>query len=66
MELIKINLEVEMRETNLNKMAERVAAIEGKKISLDIAQIKEVMKIVFEELAALPSTEVEEILKEYR
>jgi hypothetical protein len=52
--------------TNLNEFARRVAYSEGLKVELPIGQIKEVMRIVFQELAALTPVQVDEILKRFR
>jgi hypothetical protein len=51
---------------NLNMLARDVALIEGGKVSLSIAQVKEVMRILLEALAALPGHEVERVLRRYR
>jgi len=51
---------------NLNELARRVTEAEGKKVELPIGQIKEVMRIVFQELAAMTSDQVETILKRFR
>jgi len=49
---------------NLNNLAKRVAEREkGNEVS--IAQIKEIMKILFEELAAVNPIEVLKILQKY-
>jgi hypothetical protein len=52
--------------TNLNELARRVAHDEGMKVEVSIAQIKEIMAILFRHLAAMESVKVEEILKRYR
>jgi hypothetical protein len=52
--------------TNLNEFARRVAYSEGLKVQLPIGQIKEVMRIVFQELATLTPIQVDEILKRFR
>lgn len=52
--------------TNLNEFARRVAYSEGLKVALPIGQIKEVMRIVFQELAVLAPDKVEDILKRFR
>jgi hypothetical protein len=51
---------------NLNELAKDITLQEGKAQSLSIAQVKEVMKLVFTRLADLSSSEVEKILKKYR
>jgi hypothetical protein len=51
---------------NLNKLAVMVARNEGLKQQLSIAQIKEVMRILFTILASEEPKEVELVLKRYR
>lgn len=50
---------------NLNTLAKEVTLKEGKKLSLSIAQVKEVSKILFTRLAAIKIAEVTSILKKY-
>jgi len=52
--------------TNLNEFARRVAYSEGLKVELPIGQIKEVMRIVLQELATLTPIQVDEILKRFK
>ena len=52
--------------TNLNELARRVAHDEGLKVELPIGQIKEVMRILFQRLAAMSPERVEEILGRFR
>lgn len=40
-----------MKAINLNDLAKKIACKEGKKVAVDIAQIKEVQRLVLEELA---------------
>jgi len=47
---------------DLNEFARRVTLLEGKKKSLSIAQVKEVIKIVFDELAKNPFAAFWELL----
>lgn len=51
---------------NLNDFAKLITAQEGLKESISIAQIKELNKIVFTELAKLDPKQVEDILNRYR
>lgn len=51
---------------NLNKLARRVAAAEGGKVNLPIAQIKETMRCLFVELAGIEAEEVLRIVARYR
>ena len=49
--------------TNLNTLAKNITLQEGKKLNLSIAQVKEVMRILIEELKALTFAEVIELLR---
>lgn len=51
---------------NLNELARKITLKEGLKESISIAQVKEVMKILFIELSLLEEKEVLAILKRYR
>ena len=51
---------------NLNKMATRITLKEGKKKSISIGQVKEVMKLTFQELAKIECFEVLKIVRKYR
>lgn len=51
---------------NLNKLAKRIALREGKKKQVNIAQIKEIMRLTFEELNKFSSDEVKKILDKYK
>ena len=51
---------------NLNELAREVTLKEGKKEQMSIAQVKEVMKILLEELAYMDSGDLEKTLKRYR
>lgn len=55
-----------MAATNLNFLAARVAAREGKKKQVNIAQIKETIKATLEELRLLEDRDVIIILNRYR
>ena len=50
---------------NLNKLAVEITKKEGKKISVSVSQIKEVMKIMFTKLAKMKEVEVKKILARY-
>lgn len=50
---------------NLNKFARRVTLAEGKKVQISIAQVKEVIRIVLSEMAALPPEEAIKMIKRY-
>jgi predicted DNA-binding antitoxin AbrB/MazE fold protein len=52
--------------TNLNDLAKRVTLKEGKKLNLSIAQVKEVMRILFSSLTEMKFKDVVEILNRYR
>jgi hypothetical protein len=54
---------------NLNKLAKRIAKKEGKKKQVSIAQIKEIMKLLFQELYKIEkkkSGEVQKVLNRYK
>lgn len=50
---------------NLNKFAKSIAEIEDGLEEVNIAQIKEIMKIIFTELAHMEPIEIFKILKKY-
>ena len=51
---------------NLNELAKQVTIVEGQSKSTNIAQVKEVMKILFQKLAKMTITEVAQILEKYK
>ena len=51
---------------NLNDVAKTLTLQEGKKVSLPIGQVKEVMRLTLRLLAYLPMPEVEALLRRYR
>ena len=51
---------------NLNDLAREVTLEEGLKKSISIAQVKEVMKIVFKKLAGHEEETVLKVLRRYR
>ena len=51
---------------NLNEVARTITAQEGKKVSLPIGQVKEVLRLTLRWLAYLPSAEVDALLRRYR
>ncbi|MBT9131413.1 MAG: hypothetical protein DDT42_01507 [candidate division WS2 bacterium] len=51
---------------NLHDLAVRIALIEGKKISLSVAQVKEVLKVTLIELALMEEKEVLETLRKFK
>ena len=55
-----------MAAINLNVLAQKIAQSEGKKVSLPIGQIKEVMRIMGRELANLDVMDLADTLKKYR
>ena len=55
-----------MKRINLNHMARDITLKEGGKVSLSIAQVKEVMKIFLEELAKKSTVEVVSLVGRYR
>jgi len=50
---------------NLNEFARRVTLAEGGRVSVSIAQVKEIMRIVFRMLARMPREKVERIVKRF-
>jgi len=55
-----------MSKINLNVLAREITLKEGKKKNLSIADVKEVMKIIFTRLAKLNKEDIEDILWRYR
>ncbi len=51
---------------NLHDLAVRITLIEGKKISISVAQVKEVLKITLIELALMEEKEVLETLRKFK
>jgi len=51
---------------NLNEIATAITLQEGKKVSLPIGQVKEVLRLTLRWLASLPSEQVETVLHRYR
>ena len=50
---------------NMNKFAKEITLQEGKKKSLSIAQVKEVITLTLKKLAGMPAEDVFVILKRY-
>lgn len=50
---------------NLNKLAREITLGESGKVEVNIAQVKEIMKLVFEKLATIEPLELFKILKRY-
>jgi predicted DNA-binding antitoxin AbrB/MazE fold protein len=50
---------------NLNEFARRVTLAEGGRVSLSIAQVKEVMRIIFRMMARMPLEKVSRILRRF-
>ena len=50
---------------NLNLLARTITLREGKKQQISIAQVKEVMKIVFEELAKFKASDILKTIERY-
>lgn len=50
---------------NLNELAKKVTKEEGKKVNLSIAQVKEVIRIVFTELNAMHDPEILSMVRRY-
>jgi predicted DNA-binding antitoxin AbrB/MazE fold protein len=50
----------------MNEFAKNITLLEGKKVQVSIAQVKEIIKLTLKALALLEPKEVEKILKKYR
>ena len=55
-----------MQKINMNAIANRVAVGEGGKVEVNIAQIKEVLKVFLEELAKYEDDEILELVKRHK
>jgi len=51
---------------DLNEFAKEITLVEGKKESVNIGQVKEVLSITLTKLAALSQEDLEELLSRYR
>lgn len=51
---------------NLHDLAVKITLIEGKKISISVAQVKEILKIILIELALMEEGEVLETLRKFK
>ena len=51
---------------NLNKLAQDVTKAEGLKKQVNIAQVKEIMKILFTKLNKMTLQEIQSIINNYR
>lgn len=51
---------------NLNNLAKEITLQEGGKINLPIGQVKEVMRIVLQELAKMSETESRRVINRYK
>lgn len=51
---------------NLNEVARTLTLQEGKKVSLPIGQVKEVMRLTLRWLAYLPVVEADALLRRYK
>ena len=51
---------------NLNHLAKKITLKEGLKKSVNISQVKEIMKIVFKELSKMTLSEISGILNKYK
>jgi hypothetical protein len=59
-------IQVDKRFINMNEMANKVALKESGKVEVNIAQIKEVLKIFLLELAECSDEQVLELVKRYK
>ena len=60
------DIQVDKRFINMNEMANKVALKESGKVEVNIAQIKEVLKIFLLELAECSDEQVLELVKRYK
>ena len=64
-----LNKKPSWKKINLNSMAKQVTLEEGKKVSISIAQVKEVMKLTFQYLKDVKDDQgigpIEEVLDRY-
>lgn len=51
---------------NLNKIAKKITLAEGLKKQISIAQVKEVMKLVFKELKTMTINDINKIFDKYK
>lgn len=55
-----------MEKVDLNEFAREVTLMEGKKESVNMGQVKEVLSITLTKLAALPQDQLDELLSRYK
>ena len=55
-----------MEKVDLNEFAKEVTLAEGKKESVNMGQVKEILTITLTKLAALPQSQLDELLSRYR
>jgi hypothetical protein len=55
-----------MVKVNLNEFAKEITLLEGKKESVNMGQVKEVLSITLTKLAALPQEQLDELLSRYK
>ncbi|MBT9164042.1 MAG: hypothetical protein DDT23_00031 [candidate division WS2 bacterium] len=51
---------------NENDLAVKITLLEGKKISINVAQVKELLKIILLELALMEESELLNLLRKHR
>ena len=51
---------------NLNNLAKEITLEEGKKVSVSIAQVKEIMRITFTKLSEMSMMELEKLINRYK
>ena len=51
---------------NLNEFAKEITLTEGKKESVNVAQVKEILSITLTKLAALTEEDLDELLSRYK
>jgi hypothetical protein len=55
-----------MEKVDLNEFAKEITLLEGKKESVNMGQVKEILSITLKKLAALEPPQVDELLSRYR
>jgi hypothetical protein len=57
---------VEIEKVDLNDFAKLITSLEGNKKSINIAQVKEIMKIIFTEMSKMSDAQIKYIIDYYK
>lgn len=57
---------VEIEKVDLNDFAKLITSLEGNKKSINIAQVKEIMKIIFTEMSKMKDSQIKYIIDYYK